>query len=125
MVTDGNAATELASQQVSDEELYTPYERVANNDLLMRTIFGFVDRHADLLNCMTASKGFFDAAVRHMYKSCSTGILSRIECGHCNDVSEGFALSGLIMLTGPYIWLIGAFQTLQRSYSIAYYQNAF
>jgi hypothetical protein len=125
MAKNGEAATELVSQRVPDEELHAPYERVANNDLVMRTIFGFVESGTDLLNCMTACRGFFDAAVRYLYKSCSTGISNRIECGHCNDVSEGFELSGLIMLTGPYIWLIGAFQNLQRSYSIAYYQNAF
>jgi hypothetical protein len=90
MLPNGNAATELASQRVPHGETQPAHQRIVDNDLVMRTICSFVENDADLVNCITASKGFFEAAVRYLYQHSDAKTFERMEKKHCNVVGISF-----------------------------------
>jgi len=87
--------TELASQGDLEEEVQRSHARIADNDLVMRTIFGFVGKRKDLVNCMTASKGFFEAAVPYLYRCCIEYTLEDLKGNKCDLVSKRLKASTL------------------------------
>ncbi|KAG7527377.1 hypothetical protein FFLO_06996 [Filobasidium floriforme] len=84
MAYNGDAASDIPSQRPSDEEIQKPHETIAENALVMRTVFGFVERPKDLVNCMTASKGFFEIAVPYLYRRCIEYELEDLKSNGCD-----------------------------------------
>ncbi|KAH8083541.1 hypothetical protein HD553DRAFT_356776 [Filobasidium floriforme] len=84
MAYNDDAASDIPSQRLPDEEIQKPHETIAENDLVMRTVFGFVERPKDLVNCMTASKGFFEIVVPYLYRCCIEYTLEDLKSNKCD-----------------------------------------
>jgi hypothetical protein len=88
------------------DEFQKPHETIAENDLVVRTVFGFVESRRDLVNCMTVSKGFFEIAVPYLYRCCIEYVLEVLESNKCDLVSKSsrplciLIIDGAVYLTG-------------------------
>ncbi|KAH8083543.1 hypothetical protein HD553DRAFT_312628 [Filobasidium floriforme] len=65
----------------------TPQAKVVANDLIIRTIFGFLEKRSDLLSAMLLCKSLSYIPARLMYKTCSEDDLARVWTRGCSPVS--------------------------------------
>lgn len=65
----------------------TPQAEVVANDLVMRTIFGFLEKRSDLLSAMLLCKSLSNIPARLMYKTCTEDDLAQVWTRGCSWVS--------------------------------------
>jgi hypothetical protein len=66
----------------------TPQAKVVANDLIMRTIFDFIEERGNLLKVMLLCASLSSIAARLIYKTCAEGELTKVWTRGCSLVSQ-------------------------------------